>query len=151
MITQTPCQCSRWLHGHTFFTNIITKTKKFTKLFSPVQMGPRSNLLGKTKLVINLSTLSLSLVFRISFGLPFFQKMCIHFDFTFCEMFTQDHRGAVFNSWTPISAVWCTTIEPPPSRIAATSPVLLFMILNTILFCPWNSCKFTGGNQGYSS
>ena len=40
---------SRWLRRHTFFANIFAKTKKFAKLSLPVHMGPRSNLLGKTK------------------------------------------------------------------------------------------------------
>ena len=51
----TPCPRS-----HRFFTNIFAKKKKFAKLFSPVHIGPRSNLLTKNKLVKNLVTLSLA-------------------------------------------------------------------------------------------
>ena len=45
----TPCR------SHRFFTNIFAKKKKFAKLFSPVHIGPRSNLLTKNKLVNNLN------------------------------------------------------------------------------------------------
>ena len=44
MLTQ--CLRSHWLHRHAFFVNIFAETKNFAKLFSPVQIGPRSNLLS---------------------------------------------------------------------------------------------------------
>ena len=35
----TRCQQSQRLRWHTFFANILTKTKKFAKLFLPVHVG----------------------------------------------------------------------------------------------------------------
>ena len=54
----TRCQSICWLRGQTFFANIFAKMKNFAKLFSPIHMGSRSNLLSK-KIVTNLVTLSL--------------------------------------------------------------------------------------------
>ena len=46
---QRLCRClrSRTAHFRTLLSNISAKTKNFAKLFLPVHMGPRSNLLSQ--------------------------------------------------------------------------------------------------------
>ena len=56
------CHCSRRLRGHLFLANIFVKTKKFAKLFLPVHMGARLNILSNNKNGQNVMTLSLSTV-----------------------------------------------------------------------------------------
>ena len=78
----------------TFRWNISANTKNFSKPFSPVRMGPRSNLLGN-KMVENLVTLYL--------------KPLLDRPFTW----TANSRHHIFKKAPLISTCW----PPPPPRL----------------------------------